>query len=221
MEVAGLILEFLRVLIWPTALLIVIFWFRQPLFIILDRLKVADLPGGISLNFDQEIRKAQELSREVTAASEKSKDKRASPSIPLTEANERLMSLGMQPSPSGLDMSFYRTLAQQDPNIAMAGLRLEVEILARNLAKGFDVTIDSHDSADSIIRKLYDHNAITIEQLQLVQKMLHLFNAAAHGYRVSLDEAESIIDIAKALANQYVAWLSWGFEDGWKSSTTS
>lgn len=36
---------------------------------------------------------------------------------------------------------------------------------------------------------------------------------------VTRDEAEQIISIAGLLVDQYVAWLSWGFDDGWKPKT--
>ena len=215
MEVARLVLEFTQALVWPLVALVAIFIFRKPIVAILHRLKGADLPGGVSLNFEQEIRDARELSREVQ--SEKPpKGKMAAPSIPLTEANARMISLGLQPSPSGLDTNQYRSLAEQDPNLALAGLRMEFEIQARNLAKGFNVPTVAHDSAGTLFRKLHDHHAITNQQFQLAQKIIRLCNAALHGTILSREEAESVIDIAKVLADQYVAWLSWGFNDGWQ-----
>lgn len=218
MEVARLVLEFIQTLVWPVVALVAIIIFRKPIVAILNRLKGADLPGGLSLNFEEEIRDARELSREVQ--SEKPPEgKRSAPSFPLTEANARMISLGLQPSPSGLDTNQYRSLAEREPNLALYGIRMELEIQARNLAKGFDVPTERHDSAETLFRKLHDHHAITLQQLQLAQKIIRLCNAAVHGITVvSREEAESIIDVAKVLADQYVAWLSWGFDDGWQPS---
>jgi len=57
-----------------------------------------------------------------------------------------MIHLGLRPSPSGLDMSYYRSLADQDPNVTLAGLRIEIDILARNLAKGFNVSVNDRES---------------------------------------------------------------------------
>jgi hypothetical protein len=213
--IARLVLEYTQALVWPLVAVIAMLLFRKHLVVVLQRLKGADLPGGVSLDFNEEIRDAKELSREVQDAPPHEKDK-GQPSIPLTEANARMISVGLQPSPSGLDLSYYRNLARQDPNVALAGLRMEVEILARNLAKGFGIEIQRRDSAGMILRRLHDNHAITLQQNQLAQKIVQLCNAAVHGTRVSREEADEIIDLAMVLGEQYVRWLSWGFNDGWQ-----
>lgn len=217
MDIARLILEYVQALAWPAVAVFGLLLFRQPLVAILHRLKGAGLPGGVSLNFEQEVRDAQSLSREVAKAPRKEHD-RSTPMLPVTEANARMLSLGLQPSPSGLDMSRYSELAQQDPNVALAGLRMEVEILARNLAKGFKIDFASRDSAGALLRRLIDGGAITTDQYGLAQQIVRLCNAAIHGTRVSREEAEGVIDAARVLAKDYLEWLSWGFDDGWRPS---
>ena len=222
MEIAKIILEFLRVLIWPIVILTVIVIFRAKLEAILWRLRKADLPGGVSLDFDQEIQEAKDLSKQVVQQIETASErepKRLLPSIPLTEANARMLKLGLRPSPSGLDTSYYRRLLAQDPNLALAGIRIEIDILANNLAKGFGVEVNSRDSGGRLLKKIFDAGAITREQMQLALKVLALCNAAIHGQIVSGAEAEEVIAIAEILMDQYVRWLSWGFEDGWEPKT--
>lgn len=214
MEVARIILEYLQVLAWPAVAILALFLFRDPLTETLRRLRGAGLPGGVSLDFGQEVREAQDLSREVAKATRKGPE-RPTPMLPLTEANARLISLGLQPSPSGLEMSRYLELAQQDPNLALAALRMEVEIVARNLAKGFKIDFRPRDSASMLLRWLRDKTAISGDQYDLAQKILRLCNAAVHGTQVSREEAEAVIDVAAVLAKDYLAWLSWGFDDGW------
>lgn len=122
------------------------------------------------------------------------------------------MELGLQPSPSGLDLGYYRSIAQNDPNVALAGLRIELEILGRNLAKGSGVVLGDRDrSATAIFRKLLDNNSIDDRQFQLIMKVIVLCNAAIHGATVSREQAEAVLDIAKTLADDYSAWLSWAF----------
>lgn len=102
--------------------------------------------------------------------------------------------------------------------MAWAGLRIEIDILARNLAKGFKVQYDDRDSGIRLVRQLYQGDALTDEQMQLTVKVLQLCNAAVHGTPVSREQAEEVIGIDDVLATQYLSWLSWGFADGWMPS---
>jgi hypothetical protein len=217
-DVAKLVLEYIQALVWPAVAVVAVVVFRKSLTALLGRLHEAEMPGGIKLNFEKEVRQAEDLSREVKEAA-KEKARGQEPIIPVSEVNARMISLGLRPSPSGLDLTYYRRLAAQDPNIALAGLRMEFEILARNLAKGFKVPVEDRDSASTLFRKLYDHNAISIQQFQLGQSVLRLCNAAVHGTIVTRQDADSVLDAAKVLADDYVAWLSWGFQDGWTPRT--
>ena len=220
MNVLKLVLEFIKVLIWPALVIYSLIIFRKQLSDLIDRLRKADLPGGVTLDFQKELKEAQVLSQQIAQIPEP-KDKKNIPSIPLTEANERILSLGLQPSPSGLDMTYYRDIAKFDPNIALAGLRIELEIMGRNVAKGFKVKIEEQDSGQRIFRKLYDAGAITSEQWQLSQKIIQLCNAAVHGRLVSLDDVSTILELADVLGKQYIRWLSWGFGDNWKPKNSS
>jgi len=214
MDVARVVLEYLQALVWPAVVVFGLLLFRQPLAAILQRLKGAGLPGGVSLDFDREVRDVQALSREVANAPPKPPNS-STPMLPVTEANARMLTLRLEPSPSGLDMNRYFELAQQDPNLALAGLRMEVDILARNLARGFKLDVSPRDSAGELLRRLLDRRAITANQYGLAQQIIRLCNAAVHGTRVSREEAEAVIDATKVLAKDYRAWLSWGFDDGW------
>lgn len=217
MDLAHLILEYLKVFVWPVTVAVLCFSFRRQLIEVANRLRHADLPGGISVDLQEVVHQTHELSNKVQAAPPPEGEKRM-PSIPLTEANTRMIHLSLRPSPSGLDMSYYRVLARQDPNVALAGLRIELDILARNLAKGFGVETNERDSGTHLLRKLHEQGAITSDQMQLAIKILSVCNAAVHGNPISLQEAVTIIDSAEVLADQYLSWLSWGFPDGWKRS---
>lgn len=219
MEIAKLILEYIKALAWPGVTITIILIFKAQISRIIGRLSKANLPGGVTFDFNQEIKEAETLSKQVAQEKDKlsiPEHKKQLPSIPLTEANARMISLGLQPSPSGLDMSYYRNIAKDDPTVALAGLRMEIEILARNLAKGFKVDIDQKISLSQLLRKLRDSNAITQNQSDLALKILRVCNAAIHGQFVTFDEANSVIDTANVLRDQYLRWLSWGFDDEWQ-----
>jgi len=217
-EAAKLVLDYLGVLIWPAVVFSISLVFRKQLIALLDRIRHAELPGGLAVDLSQDIKEVKELSTKLQETPAPPNRKQG-PAIPLTEANARMIQLGLRPSPSGLDMSYYRNLAERDPNLALAGLRIEIDVLARNLAKGFDVGIDTRDSGGRLLRKLHDEGAITTVQMQLAMKVLSVCSAAVHGSSVSQQDALEVIDSARVLADEYLSWLSWGFDDGWTPST--
>ncbi len=213
MEIAQLILEYIKALIWPVFAFACLVLFRGSIRGLVPRLKNAELPGGVKFDFQEAIEQAQQLKQEILTAP-KSPDTHPKVGKPIqqTEANARMISLGLQPSPSGLDLGYYRALIEQDPNIGLAGLRMELEILGRNLARGFNIPLSPRDgSAMRIFRKLLDSGAISGLQFQLLKKVIELCNAAIHGQRVTKEQAESILDTMKFLADDYIAWLSWWF----------
>ena len=122
-----------------------------------------------------------------------------------------MINLGLAPSPSGLELSYYRVLAEKDPNLALAGLRMEAETMLKNLAKGFDVSLSERDSTGIIARKLKETGAITANQFDLIEIIIKLCNAAIHGQKVTIDQAEEVLKIGEILVDQYISWLSWGF----------
>lgn len=215
MDVAEIVLEYLRVLVWPVTVVGLGVLFRTEVRGLFHRISSAKLPGGLSLDFSEQIEEARRLSERVEATPTP-EEHRDVPTLPLTQANARMIELGLQPSPSGLDMSHYRRLADHDPNLALAGLRIEIDILARNLARGFEVSLSPDEPATRLIRRLRDSHAITDDQAMLARKILDLSNAAVHGRVVSREEALGVIRVADVLAEQYLEWLSWGFNDGWR-----
>jgi hypothetical protein len=218
MELANLVLEYLRVLVWPILVVVLVVLLRHRLVQLLARLTQASLPGGVDLSFSQEAREAVSLS-DLVESKPKENSRRDTPGIPLTEANARMLNLGLRPSPSGLDLSYYRDLADQDPNIALAGLRMEIETIMQNVAKGFGLASRPKEPASRTIRRLLDAGHITPQQARLADSVLQLCNKAVHGIHVSREEANWVIDASKALRDDYLNWLSWGFPDGWSPLT--
>lgn len=214
MNTPELILEYTKVLAWPLTVILLALVFRSHIISLLHKLKRAELPGGVALEtFPEMLDQAKELSTVVKKEAEPSRDKTKRPAIPLTEANARMLNLGLAPSPSGLEISYYREIAKRDPVLALAGLRIELETMLRNLAKGFNLSISPRDSVAVITRKLLTSGAITASQTELLTTVINLSNAAVHGVKVTLEQADDILDIATTLRDQYVDWLSWGFEE--------
>lgn len=220
MELARLILEFVKALAWPLTALIVVLVFRTPIRAVLSRLRKAGLPGGVSIDFQEEIQDVKFLSERIESLPPPP-DRAKNPGIPLTEANARMISVGLRPTASGLDMSYFRELAKRDPNLALAGLRIELEVMANNIADGFKITPRKSEPLNRLLSRLLAHGAITSEQLELTRRILSLCDQAVHGKVVTREEADEVIDAASVLADQYLKWLSWGFDDNWKPRGTT
>lgn len=220
MEVAKLILEFVKALAWPIIVLVLALLFRSPLSMILNRLRKAGLPGGVSLDFQEAIQEAKQISKEVEALPPPP-DRPKRRTIPQTEANARMIALGLKPTSSGLDMSYYREIARSDPTLALAGLRIEIEVLANNLATGFKLDPKKTEPISSLLRRLRDRGAVTTEQMDLARRILEICNRAIHGQNVTREEALDVLDAASVLANDFLAWLSWGFDDNWAPGAKS
>lgn len=209
----------MRALAWPLTTLLLAAMFRKEIRAVLTRIRKAILPGGVSVDFEHEVRETKELAIRVESATPPP-GRPETPSLPLTKANSRMIELGLTPSPSGLDLSYYKTISASDPNLALAGLRMEMEILARNLAKGFKVKSSPTDSIAVILRRLLDAHAITSDQFSLAKKILSILNEAVHGKSVPRWLAEEMIEAAQVLVNDYLAWLSWGFGGDWSPHAT-
>jgi hypothetical protein len=215
MEFAKLTLEFLRVLIWPAVATVALFLFRKEAISMLTRVQEAKFPGGISLSFAAELAEAQGVSLKVEAAVSEEAKNYHGPSIPLSQANARLLQLKLQPSPSGLDLSYYQTIATRDTNLALAGLQIELEIAGRNLAEGFGVQVDGYSGVRTLFDRLRRASAIGADQADLAGRILSLCNLAVRGQFVSQLQASELIRLAQILIDDYVGWLGWGFSQPW------
>ena len=96
MEIAKLVLEYLRVLIWPAVVATVCLVFRRQVVALLNRIRHAELPGGVALDLDQEIKEVKALSARVQEQPAPPEKQRGRPAIPLTEANARMIQLGLR-----------------------------------------------------------------------------------------------------------------------------
>jgi hypothetical protein len=213
MDEARLVLEYLQALVWPAVAVLLALLFRREVRGVLARLRKVDLPGGVSAEIADAADEAQRLSKELPPP--KPPVERASqPSVPLSLANQRMLELGLSPSPSGLDLGYYREIARGDPNLALAGLRMEMEAMLRNVAKGFGVVLGGAPSVMEMTRRLYGASALTGEQRDLIVLVADVCNRAVHGVPVTPDLATQVLDSAEVLRDYYLSWLSWGFPPG-------
>ncbi|MEZ5337297.1 MAG: hypothetical protein R3F46_03450 [bacterium] len=213
-----IILEYLKVLIWPSTIAAVFLTYKKEIRNILPRMTKAEFPGGVSFNFSEKIEETKALSEKVeNAPSIKNQEENAV--IPLTDANLKMLERGLDPSPSGLNLDRYYDLAVQDANLALAGIRMELETQIRNLVKGYTLSdgrklnVSLRTPITKLLDILFNNAAITENQWELARNVLQMCNAAIHGYKVSHSEAVAILDTASVLRDDYLEWLSWGFPE--------
>ena len=68
MEIAKLALEYVKALAWPLTVLFLSLLFRSEIKRVFARLRKAALPGGISVDLQQEVQEVKQLSERVEAA---------------------------------------------------------------------------------------------------------------------------------------------------------
>jgi len=209
MELAKLILEYVKVLAWPMTAIFLGIYFRKSLVAVLARLEKATLPGGISLDFDKKIQQIEALSEKVSANPEPQQQPKAT-LIVTTDANKRMIELGLMPVQSDLNISYFEELADHDPALAIAAPRMEIEILAKNLviACKIPISTDRSSSALSLIRELSANKALKEYQSSLAIQIVQLCNLVIHGKRISRESAEKVFNGVAILYMDYLLWLS-------------
>ncbi len=129
----------------------------------------AKFPGGWEVKF----RDLEVAGREIT--------KTVSPTTlaPTTAPPE-------EPSPS------YLKIASDDPNLAVVGLRIEIETRLRELAETYGIS--GNLPLSRILRELRPHNVMMQEIEKALYQLIQAGNRAAHGARVDRDASSWAID---------------------------
>jgi hypothetical protein len=170
--------------------------------------------GFSSETIEQDITRAKKLSKEVEKE-RRPEIQRIIDEAPLffaSEANKRMIQVGLIPSPSGLNIEYYRKITDTDPGLALIDLRSDLEITLKNLAQGFKVSIADKDSTELINSKLLSSRAITAHQYELINILFRICDSAAHGIKTTKEQAREVLNIGERLAKDYIAWLQWGFQ---------
>ncbi len=213
-ELLKIILDFISKLVWPIIVVIFVFVFRKEIRKLVDKAKKLELPGGISIEtVTEEISKAQELAEEIKSERKPEIQTIINQSSPETEtkANKRMIELGLEASPSGLDLDYYKRIAEIDLRLAMVGLRIDFEMMLRNLAKGFQIDVQEKESISKTISNLFAKGAITSRQYEFINTIFKISNAAAHGAEITKEQVFKVLEIGQVLVDDYIAWLDWGF----------
>ncbi len=216
-ELLEIILDFISTLLWPIIVISIVVIFRKEIRKLVGNAKKLELPGGISIEtvVGNEITKAKELAKEIKTERK--------PEVQYiidhadiqknTIANKRMIELGLKTSPSGLDLNYYKRIAETDLRLSLVGLRIDFELMLKNLAQGFDIKIKEKEPISKTISNLFSKGAITSRQYEFINTIFKISNAAAHGANINKDQVFEVLDIGQVLIDDYIAWLDWGFRN--------
>lgn len=215
-ELLKIILDFIGTVIWPITALIIVLIYRKAILRLIDRARKVELPGGLSFEtIEEDIKQAKELAIEIKTERKPEVQEfiNAGGTKADSKANKRMIELGLTPSPSGLNLDYYRSLADSDPRLALVGLRIDFELMLKNLARGFGVQIPDNAPTSKVISNLLSEGALTTRQYEFVGTIFKIANSAAHGADISREQAYEVLEIGQVLLDDYIAWLEWGFRD--------
>jgi hypothetical protein len=209
MEIARLVLEYVKVLAWPLVVATGFLIFRRQLQALVATLQHIKLPGGAELDWQRQLQATEQAAEKVEATQA---PQLPSGERPRAQLIQQIYDHGFLRSPSDYDFSYYRDIAERDPNLALAGLRMELERMLQNLTKVYH--IDSPRlSPTRIASSLRANQVLTGEEHQLLVSIIEIATRAVHGQDVSKDAALRVIDSAEVFRDAYLAHMSRALEE--------
>jgi hypothetical protein len=120
----------------------------------------------------------------------------------LKEAKDNAENAGLLAAPSQLNANTkqytFELIATEDPNLALAGLRIEIEKRLLELAKIKAVRIPK-GGMGQLLLALRKENILNSEQISVLADMVGLLNRAVHGADVAESAALWALDIGPRL----------------------
>jgi hypothetical protein len=104
----------------------------------------------------------------------------------LQQAKEDAARAGLLAPTSSLDSNreySYELIADNDPNLALAGLRIEIEKRLQSIAQTRNIPARKQ-SVGSLMRVLFQEGALTQQEYTVLADMTELLNSAVHGATV-------------------------------------
>jgi hypothetical protein len=140
----------------------------------LDFLHTVELPGGVKLQFKEQL----------AAATEKA-------------AEAGLLPENAQPA---IERPTYEIIFDQDPVLALAGLRIEIEKRLRRLLLTKSTTsVGKTMSLSKVVSLLRENGLLNFEESSAIADLLPLLNSAMHSREFSHDAAAWAIGIGPKL----------------------
>jgi hypothetical protein len=96
----------------------------------------------------------------------------------------------------------FLTVAERDPNLALAGLRIELERRLIRLAERNDIGT-AMQGMGRLLRELAKRRVLTEDEESVLSDLLYLLNAAVHGASVDPRAAEWAMDVGPQLIQSF------------------
>lgn len=117
----------------------------------------------------------------------------------LERAGEEAAKAGLLSTPKKrIEESAYLAIAEEDPNLALAGLRIEIERRLREIAKKRGLQGDRL-GIGQLLQLLRKNNAISRQEDSVLSELIGLLNKAVHGAEVDSRAAQWAIDVGPRL----------------------
>lgn len=203
MEIAKLILEYIKALAWPGVTLGAALVFRRELSALFARLEHVKLPGGAELDWKRQLQAVEQAAEKVEA-------RQPPPALPPPEGQRLkiISAIGtadLPRSPSDYDFGYYRKLSETDPNLALAGLRMELERMLQNLARISGLDFQPHRTSPGRFSGLLrSRGLLDSDEYELLRSIINVANSAVHGQSVSQQDALKTIESAEVFLGLYL-----------------
>lgn len=210
MDIAKLSLEFVKVIAWPVVVLVAVLVFRKELATLISRLRNMKLPGGTEFNFNEAVISIEKSSRETSRALKPPSSRQ--PLAFRQRVNSFIQEKKLMVSQSGYDLAYYLDIAQSDPNLALAGIRMELERMFRNMLVLVGEDVDKKRlSAGQYLSLLRSREMIPASMYQFLAQTIEVGNAAVHVSDIEKDLSLRVINSLKVFVTFYLDWIQSNF----------
>ncbi|HAL29505.1 MAG TPA: hypothetical protein DCP20_02170 [Coriobacteriia bacterium] len=107
--------------------------------------------------------------------------------------------LAVEAAPAEAARFAFEAVAAQDPNLALAGLRIEIEKRLQTLARAYQLDTGRPMGVGQLLRTLTRAEVLTGEERAVLADMTNMLNAAVHGADVGTDAAQWAIGVGPRL----------------------
>ncbi len=92
----------------------------------------------------------------------------------------------------------FQLVADEDPNLALAGLRIEIEKRLTQIAESYQID-SGRSSAGRLLRMLGQKDLLSHREQSILADMMGLLNGAVHGAKIDSRAADWAMDVGPRL----------------------
>ncbi|HUG00632.1 MAG TPA: hypothetical protein VML95_02080 [Longimicrobiales bacterium] len=164
--------------------------------------KSIELPGGFKI----ELQHVQRATRRVVGAEPTGEPLPAPVGATGSETTRTVARPGVVVVDHESWLADLEALARQDPNLSLVALRIEIESMLRNIARGHHLEWERR-SAGRLLSQLHEAGIFSGDLVAGLRDLISLGNQAAHGTEVTPEAAEWALDHAGAILGRLTGYL--------------